>query len=201
MGGLWEMPGVPHKGWRCVGVEDLRPDGAYGGDYERGTCEMCLNATLRFVHTMEHDEYPEPVEAGCVCAERMADEYDGKAREAKLKRLARSKVKAATWHTSNYITDGSNVSASAQRPTRNQNEPGHQWLQRHWRISEKGNPYLNITDCDCAGYNVGVFKRNGHPTGWIWRIDGEFGRTRFPTERMAKLALYEVLVSRLGFTF
>ena len=158
MAGLWEAPGVPHKGWRCIDVEDLRPDG--GGDYVRGTCEMCLNGMLRVVHTMEHDEYPETVEVGCICAESMAEGYDGKAREATLKK----------------------------RRTRRQG-----WLKRKWRTSEKGNPYLNIGD-----YNVGVFQRRYAPGGWIWRINDQFGKTTFPTEQDAKLALFDVLSSRVG---
>jgi len=62
MTGLWSHPGVPHKGWRCVGVADLRPP--EGGEYEPETCQMCLNEKLRFVHTREHDDYPDQVDAG-----------------------------------------------------------------------------------------------------------------------------------------
>jgi hypothetical protein len=157
MSGLWSQPGVPHKGWRCVDVDDLRPP--EGDDYEHATCQMCLNEKLRFVHTMEHDEYPVKLEVGCVCAEKMAEEYDGKAREQHLRNRAARKSK---------------------------------WLTRKWRISGKGNHFLNID-----GYNVGVFPDKFHLAKWKWRIDDDFGRERFDTPHAAKLALFDVLADRL----
>jgi hypothetical protein len=90
MSGLWNQPGLPHKGWRCVGVEDLRDD--EDGDYEPATCQMCGNESLRFVHSMEHDDYEGQVDAGCVCAEKMCEGYDGKAKEQGL--INRAKRKA-----------------------------------------------------------------------------------------------------------
>jgi hypothetical protein len=33
--GKWSQRGVPHKGWTCIGVEDL-------GREDRAICEMCL---------------------------------------------------------------------------------------------------------------------------------------------------------------
>jgi hypothetical protein len=100
MAGLWSQPEVPHKGWHCVDVVDLRP--AEGGDYETGTCQMCLNEELRFVHVMRHDEYPDPVDAGCVCAEKMSEDYDAHAREQRLKNRAARKSKwlARKWRRS-----------------------------------------------------------------------------------------------------
>lgn len=42
MSSLWDQPGVPHKGWVCVGLEDLEaPD---------GDCEMCGKEAIRYVH-------------------------------------------------------------------------------------------------------------------------------------------------------
>lgn len=114
MSGLWNQSGVPRKGWRCVGVEDLRPDDH--ADYAAATCEMCGQEQLRFVHAMEHDEYAEQLEVGCVCAEKMSEGYDGKAREARL--INRAKRKAhwlgRKWRTSRkgnqfLNVDGCNV--------------------------------------------------------------------------------------------
>ena len=114
MTALWSQPDVPHKGWRCVGVADLRPPD--GGVYEHATCQMCLNEKLRFVHTMKHDDYPEQVDAGCVCAEKMCETYDGQAREQRLKNRAARKNKWLTrkWRVSRngnrYLKiDGRNV--------------------------------------------------------------------------------------------
>ena len=90
---LWNQPGVPHKGWRCIDVEDL---GAADD-----TCEMCGNHPLRYIHTMEHDDH-DPLRVGCVCAEKMATDYDAKAAETKLKNKAgvRSRWLGRQWRTS-----------------------------------------------------------------------------------------------------
>ncbi len=60
MQGKWAEAGVPHKGWTCVGVHDL--------EQERQTCEMCEGQVIRYVHAMEHPEYPGTLSVGCVCA-------------------------------------------------------------------------------------------------------------------------------------
>lgn len=65
-GNLWDRPDVPHKGWQLVGVED-------NGEPTH-TCEMCGNEEVRYVHTMTHARHS-PLEVGCVCAEKMANDY------------------------------------------------------------------------------------------------------------------------------
>jgi hypothetical protein len=42
MVGKWSQAGVPHRGWSCVGVEDLGAPEA--------TCEMCETQKIRYVH-------------------------------------------------------------------------------------------------------------------------------------------------------
>lgn len=61
--GKWSGKGVPHRGWRCVEIEDL---GA-----PKATCGMCEAQRIRFVHYMEHDDYPGTLPCGCVCAGHM----------------------------------------------------------------------------------------------------------------------------------
>lgn len=51
MQGKWAEPGVPHRGWTCVGVHDVED--------ERQTCEMCEGQEIRYVHAMEHPNYPD----------------------------------------------------------------------------------------------------------------------------------------------
>jgi hypothetical protein len=46
MSGLWSEPNVPHKGWTCLEVEDLR--------VAEGTCEMCTREAIRYVHHMQN---------------------------------------------------------------------------------------------------------------------------------------------------
>jgi hypothetical protein len=62
----WDRPDVPHKGWRLIAVHD-------NGDATH-TCEMCGNEEVRYVHVMEHDRHEE-LSVGCVCAEKMSQDY------------------------------------------------------------------------------------------------------------------------------
>ena len=80
--GKWARPGVPHKGWSFVGFDDL------GGPSI--ICEMCETQEIRYVHYMEHPNYPAQLACGCVCAGKMEEDYEGAVeREAVFKNLAR----------------------------------------------------------------------------------------------------------------
>ena len=88
---------------------------------------------------MEHPNLDEHFEVGCVCAEKMSDDYEGpKRREARLRNRA-------------------------ARRTR--------WLRRKWRVSAKGNSFLNL-----KGYN---------------KIGDRFGPRTYSTVNEAKLALFD----------
>lgn len=65
--GLWSVRGVPHRGWRCVGVDDL-------GEVA-DVCGMCQCTPIRYVHWMDHPDYPDQLGCGCDCAELMEGEY------------------------------------------------------------------------------------------------------------------------------
>ena len=65
--GKWSQPGVPQKGWQCIDIDDLEEIAA--------TCEMCETQEIRFVHNMEHPNYPHVLGVGCVCAEHMEGDY------------------------------------------------------------------------------------------------------------------------------
>lgn len=71
----WNRKGIPHKGWQCIDVIDLGED--IGPDetipYEQ--CEMCGNEKLRYAHIMSHPDYPGELHVGCVCAEKMTNDY------------------------------------------------------------------------------------------------------------------------------
>src|SRR5882672_12365029 len=107
--GKWSQKGVPHKGWTCVGVEDLeQPD---------ATCEMCETQPIRYVHSMIHPDYAGELGVGCVCAERMEDDYEGPRRRERALRSSAARRKrwlTRTWRTSArgnpYLnTDGLNI--------------------------------------------------------------------------------------------
>jgi hypothetical protein len=80
--GKWSQAGVPHHGWACVGVEDL-------GEPSQ-LCEMCESIEIRYVHSMEHPDYPETLGVGCICAEHMENDYiNPTLREKRLRSKAR----------------------------------------------------------------------------------------------------------------
>ena len=148
----WDKVGIPHKGWACIDVIDLRGDGAGFDETSYETCQMCGHEKIRFVHVMEHSDQEDGLRVGCVCAEKMSGDYVGpRQREAKLRNRA-------------------------ARRTR--------WLLRKWRVSAKGNSFMNVD-----GYNLGVhmnqYKR------WGYRIESRFGPKTYATKDEAKLALFD----------
>jgi hypothetical protein len=107
--GKWTQPGVPHKGWACVDIEDLgSPD---------HVCEMCELADVRYVHVMEHPAYIGPLRVGCICAGHMEEDPVGaRRREAAFKAIRKRRARwlAREWQTSRagnpYLNaDGFNV--------------------------------------------------------------------------------------------
>jgi hypothetical protein len=64
---LWEVAGVPHKGWRLIGVADL--------EEAIGVCEFCGKSDIRYLHTIQHNDYPGDVAVGCVCCEHLTEDY------------------------------------------------------------------------------------------------------------------------------
>ena len=109
MHGKWSQSGIPHKGWSCSSVEDLGSPEA--------VCEMCETQEIRYVHYMAHPDISFELGVGCVCAEKMEDDYEGpRKREASLKSAARRKSNwlSRKWSTSgkgnSYLnTDGLNI--------------------------------------------------------------------------------------------
>lgn len=84
--GEWNQIGIPHKGWHCMDVIDLAEGIEPGEKVEYEQCEMCGNEKVRFVHIMKHPEYPKELKVGCVCAEKMSDDYiNPRKRENELK--------------------------------------------------------------------------------------------------------------------
>jgi hypothetical protein len=93
--GKWAQPGVPHKGWSCIGIDDLGEPSA--------TCEMCERQEIRCVHTMRHPDYPDQLECGWVCAGHMEQDLVGaQSRESRLRNAAsrRKRWLSRKWKTS-----------------------------------------------------------------------------------------------------
>lgn len=70
----WNDPNVPHKGWTCIEVIDLE-DYSDDGEIKYEQCEMCNNERIRYVHIMTHPCFLGQLHVGCVCAEKMTDDY------------------------------------------------------------------------------------------------------------------------------
>lgn len=81
----WNDPNVPKRGWQCVDMEDL--------ESPREICQMCDDRTIRYVHVMSHDHFPQRLRCGCYCAEKMAGDRQAKGRENDLKRLAAKRAR------------------------------------------------------------------------------------------------------------
>ena len=83
--GKWSMSGVPHKGWTCIDIEDLgAPD---------AICEMCERQDIRYVHAMQHPDYPGILHCGCICAGHMEEDVvRARRREASMKNAARRRA-------------------------------------------------------------------------------------------------------------
>lgn len=93
--GKWAQPGVPHKGWQCVDVEDLGEPSAI--------CEMCEAHEIRYVHHMQHPAYSDILGCGCVCAGHMENDYEGaRLREKGLRNASSRRQRWLTrdWRTS-----------------------------------------------------------------------------------------------------
>lgn len=101
MNNHWNLPDIPHKGWRLLDVIDIREDGQSVEDTEYETCLMCGNDRIRFVHIVEHDEIDEEFKVGCDCAEKMTNDYvnPGKLeRNLRNRAVRRSKWILKEWH-------------------------------------------------------------------------------------------------------
>jgi hypothetical protein len=63
----WNKQSIPHKGWMNIGYEDL--------DEAVHVCDMCGKEEIRYVHTMYHSQVDDYFRVGCICAEKMTNDY------------------------------------------------------------------------------------------------------------------------------
>lgn len=71
----WNNPNIPHKGWQCIDVIDLADYSENDDEIIYEQCDMCSNERIRFVHIMVHPYVQEQLHVGCVCAEKMTEDY------------------------------------------------------------------------------------------------------------------------------
>jgi hypothetical protein len=144
--GKWREPGVPHKGWVCTSI----------GEVEHGfaVCEMCEVAVIKNVHTMEHPDYSETLDVGCICAGHMEQDLIG----------------------------------ARQRETafKNKKRRSQRWLTRKWRVSSKGNAYINVDSWNIVIFKKGswwsgrIAKRNSDEVYFLkaWCVDSDTAKLR-----------------------
>jgi len=168
MVGIWDKPGFPHKGWSCIGVDDL-------GRAE-GSCGMCGKEEVRYLHHMEHSNFEDTLSVGCVCAEKLEDDYvslDGKSKAKKRE---------------------SSLKNAASRRTR--------WLTlRGWKKSKKGNVYVTkgsyiiTVFSQYSGFKYVLNKQRENQWGTVQNVgDGYFSPRAYATLDEAKLAAFDALV-------
>lgn len=75
MSNKWNIPNIPHKGWTLEDVYDVREEGQSADDTDYETCMMCNNERIRFVHVVSHVDVWGNYKVGCVCAEKMTNDY------------------------------------------------------------------------------------------------------------------------------
>jgi hypothetical protein len=71
----WNQSGIPHKGWTLKDVIDVREDGQEEWETDYETCVMCGNEKIRYVHIVTHPEIQDEFRVGCICAEKMTNDY------------------------------------------------------------------------------------------------------------------------------
>jgi hypothetical protein len=106
--GKWREQGVPHKGWSCNGI-----------DYDSNgrICQMCEVAFIKWIHILEHQDYPDELKVGCICAGHMTEDLVGarnreieyKKRQAKKDRLLNKKWKTSYKGNMYLNTNGWNI--------------------------------------------------------------------------------------------
>jgi hypothetical protein len=162
---LWNKIDIPHKGWIFLDVIDT--------EAAESTCEMCGNERIRYVHIMSHQDYLTPLNVGCVCAEKMSDDYvNPKLREQKLRNAAAKRVR------------------DKKRNDKEKEERRQSVISAVWKESKNGNPYLRVY----LEYKHGTRKihavivKSKFTTDWAFSVNGVFSKYMYANAETAKSA-------------
>lgn len=174
---LWNQPDVPHKGWIFLDVIDT--------ETAEATCEMCGNERIRYVHIMAHADHSERLRVGCVCAEKMADDYvNPRRRERILRNDAAKKVR------------------DKKRKLEDKETRQQQILAAVWHESKNGNPYLriNLHHSDSRLIWVrqvySVVVKSKFTDSWAFSVDGVFSSYKHASVNAAKVAAKQEILRK-----
>lgn len=167
---LWDQPDIPHKGWVCVDVIDNETPDA--------TCEMCGNERIRYVHTMSHPSNNMQLDVGCVCAEKMTDDYvNPRRRERELRNKA-----------ARFLRRKKRVAQIAK-------EKIEAVQCATWQASQKGNLYLNVW---IHGYSCHlVIVKSKFGDFWAFGLNGKFSTYKYKSLDEAKKVARETALKEL----
>lgn len=65
---LAKTPGFPDREWEYLGCEDRR--------IPNNLCQYCGKQHVRYVHILKHQDWPDTIETGCVCAGQLGLEEE-----------------------------------------------------------------------------------------------------------------------------
>lgn len=103
MTNYWNIPGIPRKGWTSENVYDVRADGQSVEETDYEICMMCNNERIRYVHELSHPAVDEIFKVGCICAEKMTEDYinpQEREKEVRNKSIRRSTFLKKLWDKS-----------------------------------------------------------------------------------------------------
>lgn len=159
---LWDQPGIPHKGWQCVDVIDIFKDDVYNVALPDFT-SVDRNYETCQMCGRENIRYVHVMEH---------NEYDSQLRVGCV---------CAQKMSGDYVGPRDREQKLKNRAARRS-----KWFKRSWRVSTKGNHFLNID-----GHNVSVFPDKYRKDKWGFCINNQFSKERYNSRDQAKMALFE----------
>ncbi len=175
---LWNQSDVPHKGWLFLDAIDT--------EAAESTCEMCGNEHIRYVHVMAHPDYAARLNVGCICAEKMSNDYvNPRLRERKLRSAAAKRVRDKKRAEEMKETRRDAINSAV------------------WRESKKGNPYLRVQltyDSQNGGYHHtqihAVIVKSKFTDDWAFSVNGVFSRYKYPNAAATKVAAKQEIAKK-----
>jgi hypothetical protein len=175
--GNWGDPAIPKRGWKWADEIDH-------GEVKM-ICEMCQYMHIRYEHVMVHDDWPDALGCGCICAGHMADDPPGALeRQRRMERTA-ARGKAQARRAAKKAEQQANPQAILDRI---------ECDLKGWFITSSNNPILWAYDTRAV-----VFPSKKHRDKWGYMLcqgDDEpiWGKRYFGQCEAAKQAARDHLI-------